>query len=67
MNEKITQTYEVSQQELMEWYNGGRSFQDIMKALQTSQLSNIPPEELLTRSLNQSWEEIWREIGVLPA
>ncbi|MFO8036281.1 MAG: hypothetical protein R6U57_06625 [Anaerolineales bacterium] len=66
MTEKITENYEVSQHELMKWYREGRSFQDILKALQTSQLTKIPPEELLSRNMSQSWQEIWREVGVLP-
>lgn len=67
MKEEISQKYEVSQEDLMKWYRGGRTFQDILKALQTSQLTNIPPEELLSRSMTQSWQEIWKEMGVLPS
>jgi hypothetical protein len=66
MREKINEKYEASQEELMRWYREGRSFQDILKALQTSQLTNIPPEELLTRSMTKSWQEIWKDVGVLP-
>ncbi len=67
MKEEISQKYEVSQEDLMKWYRGGRTFQDILKALQTSQLTSISPEELLSRNMTQSWQEIWKEVGVLPS
>lgn len=66
MDRKLKQTYEVSDHELMKWYSGGKSFQDIIKALQTSQLADISPGEILTRTDSQSWNEIWKELGVSP-
>lgn len=66
MPEKIKTNSELTQTELMKWYRGGRTFQDIMKALQTSQLADISAEELLARIESQSWEEIWHELGVAP-
>lgn len=66
MQKELEDTYEISDQQLMKWYSGGKTFQDIMKALQTSQLAGLSPEELLIRTNTQSWEEIWKEIGVMP-
>jgi len=66
MNSQLKQTYEISDRELMKWYSGGKSFQDIMKALQTSQLADLSPSEILSRTDSQSWDEIWKELGVVP-
>lgn len=65
MDQKTKSRSEFSHSELMRWYKGGRSFRDIMKALQTSQLADISPDELLTRVEYQSWEEIWQDLGVV--
>lgn len=56
--------HELSQHDLRKWYQKGRSFQDVMNALQTSQETTLSPAELLSRNMELGWEKIWDQIGI---
>lgn len=66
MKDQTKKTLEISTVDLMHWYQKGRSFQDILKAMQTSRLTDVPPGELLSRTASQSWAEIWKELEITP-
>lgn len=58
--------YEIPDEDLLKWSKGGRAFQDMLKALQTSQRTSLSPGELLSRTHAQSWHEITRELNITP-
>ena len=62
----ITEKFEVTYDEVMTLYCDGFAFSDILLALETTQLVDQEPEELLKLLETKSWEEIWSELGVNP-
>lgn len=66
MKDQMKKTLEISNVDLMRWYQKGRSFQDVLKAMQASQLTDVPPGELLSRMESRSWAEIWMELEITP-
>lgn len=63
IGESIAATYEVSYQQVMTWFCGGYSFENILIALETSEAVDVPADTLLQMLLEKEWEEIWREVG----
>jgi len=59
----IAETYDVSYQQVMDWFCSGFSFENILIALETSEAVDIPPGDLLEMLLEKEWEDIWQEIG----
>jgi hypothetical protein len=66
IGQSLAETYEVPYEEVMIWFCSGFPFEEISQALITSELSGVPPEDLLIRRIDQSWEEIWKELGIVP-
>jgi len=64
MGESIAEKFSAGYQEVMGWYCDGYAFEDILLALQTSQLSDVPAEDILHELENHSWEEIWENLGL---
>ena len=60
----MVETFDVSYDEVMTWYCDGYAFSDILLALETSDLADIPVLDLLPLTENQSWDEIWDDLGV---
>jgi hypothetical protein len=62
----ITENYEGTiYEQVMTWFCNGAEFEDILVALQTEQLSNVPAEEMLIMLADDwTWEEIWQVIGL---
>ena len=60
----MVETFEVSYDEVMTWYCDGFAFSDILLALETSDLADVSAPDLLALLENQSWEEIWDDLGV---
>jgi hypothetical protein len=53
-------------EEVMIWFCNGFEFEDILTALQTSEESGVPAEELLARfEHGQTWDEIWVELELV--
>lgn len=65
MGESIAEKFDASYEDVMGWYCDGFAFEDILLALQTSQLTDESPDNLLEKLANQSWEEIWKELGLI--
>lgn len=65
LGSSIADKFSVSYDEVMNWYCDGYLFEDILLALQTSQLSDATPEELFTQLETNSWEEIWAELDIV--
>lgn len=63
--ESIVSTYQVAYDDVMAWYCGGYSFDNILLALETSKQTEMSVETLLDMNRNQSWEEIWNELGLV--
>lgn len=64
--EHISEGFEIPVEAVMGWYCQGFEFDDILLALQTSTGSEISPDELLVRlGQGQSWDDIWKDIGLL--
>ena len=66
MAEFKQQSFEGPEIDLMKWHSKNRSLEDILKALQTSRLVKVSPEELLSRLESKTWSEIWGDLGVAP-
>jgi hypothetical protein len=64
MAESISETFEISYDEVMTLYCDGNAFSDILLALETAQLVDYSVEELLTLLDEQTWEDIWQDLGV---
>ena len=64
--EGMTETFEITYDEVMTLYCEGYAFSDILLALETSELVDQSPEALLARLRTRSWQEIWDEYGVSP-
>ncbi len=62
--EGMTETFEITYDEVMTLYCDGYAFSDILLALETSELVDQSPEALLARLRTRSWQEIWDEFGV---
>lgn len=57
---------EVTYEQVMTWFCDGADFENILLALQTEKESGYPAEELLLMIAgDQTWEEIWLEIGLI--
>ena len=64
--EGMTETFEITYDEVMILYCDGYAFSDILLALETSELVDQSPEALLARLRTRSWQEIWDEFGLNP-
>jgi len=60
----MVETFDISYDEVMTWYCDGYAFSDILLALETSDLADVPVPDLLPLTENQSWDEIWDDLGV---
>ena len=64
--EHISDGFEIPVEAVMGWYCQGFEFEDILLALQTSTGLEITPDELLVRlDQGQTWDEIWKDTGLL--
>jgi hypothetical protein len=62
----ISEKFEVTYEEVMIWFCGGSQFEDILLALQTSELASISVNDLLVKRANgQMWDDIWKDIGLV--
>ena len=64
MGESIADKFNAAYEDVMGWYCDGYAFEDILLALQTSQLVEDSPQSLLSRLDTRSWEEIWEELDL---
>lgn len=64
--ESIAEKYQEDYQEIVDWYCAGYSFEDILVALQTSRLSDLEPLELLEKTADQEWLDIWEDLNLNP-
>jgi len=62
--EGMTETFEITYDEVMILYCDGYAFSDILLALETSELVDQSPEALLARLRTRTWQEIWDEFGL---
>lgn len=62
--EGMTESFEITYDEVMTLYCDGYAFSDILLALETSELVDQTPAALLARLRTRSWQEIWDEFGI---
>lgn len=64
----ISQTYAVNYSKVMDWHDQDHSFDDIILALETSDLlSGFTAQELLRmRQTGLSWDQIWDQVELTP-
>jgi len=60
----ITETYDVTYEQVMTWFCSGYSFDNILIALETAEATDSDPDELLEMLLEKDWEQIWSELGL---
>ena len=66
MGSSIAANFETTYEQVMGWYCAGHEFEDILLALQTADGLQVTPQALLDRlEQGQTWEEIWKELGLL--
>lgn len=63
IGQSISQTFDVDYEEVMTWFCSGYTFDDILIALETSEATGVGAGTLLEMSEEQSWEDIWNEVG----
>jgi hypothetical protein len=61
----IARKFDVTYEEVMTWFCGGHSFDDILLALQTAELVDRPAGELLQMKEGSSWDQLWDELGLV--
>lgn len=65
IGQSIAETFEVEYEEVMKWFCEGNAFEDILLALETRDLSDVPVEVLLDKKMKgMEWEQIWQEFGL---
>ncbi len=64
--ESISETFDMTYDQVMTLYCDGSAFSDILLALETSQLVEQSAEELLFLLETRTWDEIWQAFGVKP-
>lgn len=62
----ISEKFEIPYEEVMEWFCEGETFEDILLALETKELTGRTLEELFAMKDQKSWEDVWRELGIVP-
>ena len=62
--EGMTETFEITYDEVMTLYCDGYAFSDILLALETSELVDQSPDALLARLRTRTWQEIWDEFDL---
>ncbi|MFP3853759.1 MAG: hypothetical protein ACLFWD_05640 [Anaerolineales bacterium] len=62
--EGIADEFEVEYQQVLGWFCQGSTFDDILLALQTSELTDETPENLLAMAEEMTWDQIWDELGL---
>ena len=65
VGQSISETFDVSYEEVMTLFCNGHAFEDILLALQTSEISGQPAEVLLARHEELTWDQIWEETGIV--
>jgi hypothetical protein len=66
VGESIARTYEIPYSELINIYCEGYEFEEILLALETEEQSGLIIGEILKmRDEGLSWEEIWKELGIV--
>lgn len=60
----ISETYDVTYEQVMTWFCSGYSFENILIALETGEATDMDPDLLLQMLLEKDWEEIWDEVGL---
>ena len=63
IGQSIAQTFDVDYEEVMTWFCSGYTFDDILIALETSEATGVSVGILLEMTEEQSWEDIWDEVG----
>jgi hypothetical protein len=66
IGESISEKFDVPYEEVMDWFCGGETFEDILLALETQDLSGRSVDELFVMKAQMSWEDIWKELGTVP-
>ena len=63
---RLAARYDVTYEQVMEWFCEGMGFGQIMLALQTARLTDVEPATLLDRrSGGEGWGEIWQDAGLI--
>lgn len=65
IGESIAVKFEVTYEQVMTWFCSGESFDDILLALQTSELVDQPADLLLQRKNEVGWDQVWSELGLV--
>lgn len=62
--ESIAEQFGVSYDQVMAWACNGEALEDILLALQTSELTQRSPEELLKMKDEAGWDALWESLGL---
>ena len=63
---RIANTYDLDYDEVMGWFCDGYGFGQIMLALQTSNITELPAEDLLQMKTEQGgWGRVWQGLGLI--
>lgn len=61
----IADDFDAPYEDVVEWFCGGHTFEDILLALQTDKLAPVGAEVLLAeRRQGKTWSAIWAERGI---
>ena len=66
IGQSIVEKFEVPYEEVMDWFCKGETFDDILLALETEELTGRSLEELFAMKDQKSWDDVWKELGIVP-
>jgi hypothetical protein len=64
VGKSIAEQFDVPYAQVMTWFCSGHEFEDILLALQTSELSGEKVESLLARAARLGWERVWEDLDL---
>jgi len=62
--QSIADQFDVSYEQVIAWACAGEAFDDILLALQTSELSERSVDELLKMNREMGWDKVWEVLGL---
>jgi hypothetical protein len=67
IGQSIADTYDTTTyDQVMIWFCDGSTFDDILLALETNDLTGVPVEDLLAlRAAGTDWDQIWQDLGLV--
>jgi hypothetical protein len=65
VGQRLAEEYELDYETIMDWFCGGRfGFGEIKHALESSEVTDLTPEEVLELRVELGWGQIWQDLDL---